>query len=112
MRKLAPLLGLTLFVLVSPSAARAEHPLAKKYLDGLFRAKPHLATFMGDHRFDDRLPDFSERALKAREKELGGLETLCVAPSTPTVNAKLDDLIDFQIMCHGVRLELLYLREI
>jgi hypothetical protein len=27
----------------------------KGIFDGLFLAKPHLATFMGDHRFDDRL---------------------------------------------------------
>ena len=52
----------TLVVLLVPaaSAAKGRSPLAalkQQYLDGLFRAKPHLATFFGDHRFDDRLPD-------------------------------------------------------
>ena len=43
MRKITLLLALLI-----PSLARAEHPLGQKYLDGLFRAKPHLATFMGE----------------------------------------------------------------
>ena len=59
MRKLIPVL---VAALVAPSVVHAEQnpkldTLVKRYLDGLFRAKPHLATFMGDHRFDGALPD-------------------------------------------------------
>ncbi len=39
-------------IVVAPPAALADHPLTQSYLEGLFRAKPHLATFMGDHRYD------------------------------------------------------------
>src|SRR5256885_6824831 len=42
----------------------------RQYLDGLFRAKPHLAGFLGDHRFDDKVVDLSPEALAAREKDL------------------------------------------
>jgi uncharacterized protein (DUF885 family) len=80
----------------------------KSYLDGLFRAKPHLATFMGDHRFDDKLPDLSPAGLAAREKELAAQEKelAAIAPTT------LDDKIDQEILADGIALELLYLREI
>ena len=88
--------------------ARAEHPLAKRYLDGLFRAKPHLATFMGDHRFDGVLPDLSPDGLKRREDELAALEKDLKASKA----ASLDDEIDAAILSDGIALELLYLREI
>jgi uncharacterized protein (DUF885 family) len=82
--------------------------LTQRYLDGLFRAKPHLATFMGDHRFDDILPDFGDDATAKREKELTTLaeEVRAFRPSS------LDDQIDADILKDGIALELLYLREI
>jgi uncharacterized protein (DUF885 family) len=95
-------------LLLLPTVARAEHPLAKRYLDGLFRAKPHLATFMGDHRFDGALPDLSPAALKRREQELVALE----AALKKVKPANLDDEIDGAILGDGIALELVYLREI
>ncbi|WP_394828171.1 DUF885 domain-containing protein [Pendulispora albinea] len=89
-------------------AASAVRPLTQRYLDGLFRAKPHLATFMGDHRFDGALPDLSAAALARRQEELVGLQAeLSRAPKT-----SLDDRIDGAILADGIALELLYLREI
>src|SRR4051812_7553003 len=69
-RSAVPLATLVLIhmtvALGQPARASAEPPVEvwfkgfkTEYLDGLFRAKPHLATFMGDHRFDDKLPDLS-----------------------------------------------------
>jgi uncharacterized protein (DUF885 family) len=84
--------------------------LKKEYLDGLFRAKPHLATFMGDHRFDDKLPDLSDKALKAREKELEG--QAAAVKKIDRAALSLDDKIDADILEDGIALELLYLREI
>src|SRR5690348_2557206 len=95
-------------VLLLPSLALAEHPLTQKYLDGLFKAKPHLATFMGDHRFDGQLPDLSPEALKKRDGELTALRKQLEAQKP----AKLDDQIDAEIMRDAIDLELLYLREI
>jgi uncharacterized protein (DUF885 family) len=82
--------------------------LAQRYLDGLFRAKPHLATFMGDHRFDGALPDLSAAALEKREVELAALagDLAKLAPQA------LDDQIDVEIVKNGVELERLYLDEI
>ncbi len=105
---------LCLVLALAPSLARADSlmtDLSKRYIDGLFRAKPHLATFMGDHRFDDRLPDYSTRALKAREKELVKLDAELTSFRN-AVKPSLDDSIDADIMQDGIGLELLYLREI
>src|SRR3954468_18328630 len=68
-------LALLILTLVGPVAGAAERPgkldaLVKRYLDGLFRAKPHLATFMGEHRYDGALPDLGAAAQKKREAEL------------------------------------------
>ena len=52
---------------LAPPPALAEPPLAKRYLDGLLAARPHLATFMGDHRFDGALWDLSHVAIAKRE---------------------------------------------
>ena len=105
----------TLVVLLVPaaSAAKGRSPLAalkQQYLDGLFRAKPHLATFFGDHRFDDRLPDLSDGALKARERQLVAQQKRLQAMGAG--KASLDDQIDRDILADGIALELLYLREI
>jgi len=100
-------------IAVADPAVGHAHPLAARYLDGLFRAKPHLATFMGDHRFDGALPDYSATALASREKELSTLAADVRASLTgPKAVSSLDDQIDGQIMLDGIALELLYLREI
>lgn len=84
--------------------------LSKRYLDGLFRAKPHLATFMGEHRYDGDLPDFSPAALAAREAELAQQQKDALAIDEKTLS--MDDQIDSSILRDGLALELLYLREI
>jgi uncharacterized protein (DUF885 family) len=84
--------------------------LKNEYLDSLFLAKPHLATFMGDHRFDDRFSDLSSPGLKLRERVLEQqrlrLNTIDREALSP------DDRIDAEILSDGIDLELLYLREI
>ena len=88
----------------------------RQYLDGLFKSKPHLATFMGDHRFDDRLPDLSEAGLAAREKELAAQQAAVTHYLEGRVDGSphypVDDRIDAEIIADGVALELLYLRKI
>lgn len=85
--------------------------LVHRYLDGLFRAKPHLATFMGDHRFDDRLPDLSPAAVSRREAELTAqqreLDAILRAGGLGA-----DARADADILADGITLELLYLRDI
>jgi uncharacterized protein (DUF885 family) len=95
-------------VAMLPSLA-AAHPLTQKYLDGLFAAKPHLATFMGDHRFDDKLVDLSPAALAKRQTQLDSLKAeLRALPQAKD----LDERIDAEILSDAIELELLYLREI
>jgi uncharacterized protein (DUF885 family) len=88
----------------SPELAR----LSQRYLDGLFRAKPHLATFMGDHRFDGALPDLSPGAIRGRVAALQALSG-ALAKLAPR---ELDDQLDLEIMRNGIALERLYLLEI
>ncbi|MBK7538173.1 MAG: DUF885 domain-containing protein [Myxococcales bacterium] len=101
---------LLLPLLAEPAFADAPtiDSLATRYLEGLFRAKPHLATFMGEHRYDGKLPDHSPAALKARERELSALQKALAAAATPTLDADIDK----QILSDAIALELLYLREI
>lgn len=118
-RLLAALIAL--LVLPPPAqAVRARDPglqaRKKQYLDGLFAAKPHLATFMGDHRFDDRLPDLSPAVLSARDKalveQLAWVTAYRQRAAAEPAAFPLDDRIDADILADGIGLELLYLREI
>jgi uncharacterized protein (DUF885 family) len=84
--------------------------LKKEYLDGLFLAKPHLATFMGDHRFDDRFADLSPAGIKLRERVLEQQKLRLNSIDRSTLS--LDDQVDAGILADGIDLELLYLREI
>jgi uncharacterized protein (DUF885 family) len=84
--------------------------LKREYLDGLFLAKPHLATFMGDHRFDDRFPDRSPRGLELRQRVLEQQKQRL--ESVDRNQLPLDEQVDAEIMASGIDLELLYLREI
>jgi uncharacterized protein (DUF885 family) len=84
--------------------------LRQEYLDGLLLAKPHLATFMGDHRFDDRWPDGSPRGIELRERVLQQ-QKLRLA-SVDRSRLPLEEQIDAEILSDGIELELLYLREI
>src|SRR6185436_13327285 len=96
-----------LLLLVSGNALAERatvQSLSGRYLEGLFAAKPHLATFMGDHRFDGKLPDYSSKALAAREKELVSLGKDLKSVPAPTLDARIDK----QIMEDGIALELLY----
>src|SRR5256885_14198019 len=40
-------------------------PLAERIVDALLEASPTTATFAGDHRYDDRLPDYSPDGVTA-----------------------------------------------
>jgi len=84
--------------------------LRVRYLDGLFRAKPHLASYMGDHRFDGLVQDVSEQAVHQREAEL--LAQRKVLSALNRASLSLDDRIDADILEDGISLELLDLREI
>jgi uncharacterized protein (DUF885 family) len=84
--------------------------LKQQYLDGLFQAKPHLATFMGDHRFDGRLADLSADATQKRIQQLEQQKNSLTSLLKEKLN--LDDQIDASVLSDGINLELFYLKEI
>src|SRR4051812_255413 len=68
---IAALAAFTLFPLVSLVATEKDEAfekIAKDYIEGLLQTHPEYATELGDHRFDDRLTDYSDGAVA---KELG-----------------------------------------
>jgi len=69
--------------------------LADDYLNDLARRHPGAATGLGDHRYDDRLPDLSGEALAAERRALDGfaarlaaIDTAALAPE-PRVDAAM-----------------------
>jgi uncharacterized protein (DUF885 family) len=83
-----------LFLLIAASAAQAAAPAApatpQTRLHELFEAEwerglrenPLLATYLGDHRYDDRWPDASATALeKSHAGDVAVLETLKTLPT-------------------------------
>jgi uncharacterized protein (DUF885 family) len=111
---------LAALVAVLPAAPRAADPtrspserlrlLTDVYVDGLFRAKPHLASYLGDRRFDRLVQDLSPTGvarrvseLVAQQKALSRIERDRLTPEQAT---------DAAILADGIALELLELREI
>ena len=97
---------MTLVLVATPSLA----DLRTEYLDGLFRARPHLATFLGDHRNEALTVDYSDAAVRKRVAELDALDKRVQALDATGLSP--DDRADLQILKDGAALERLYLTEI
>ena len=52
------------------AAAAALAQLADEYWEGVLRRNPTLATFFGDYRYNDRLPDIGPRGRQEEDAEL------------------------------------------
>jgi uncharacterized protein (DUF885 family) len=63
--------------------------LAADYLDDLAQRHPDTATRLGDHRFDDRLPDDSEEARSAERRALDGFAARLAALDTAALTPEL-----------------------
>jgi len=93
------------------AAAKSEvASLAERYLSGLFRAKPHLADYMGDHRFATHYWDLSGSALQSRVSELNANRRELAALDRSKLSR--DEQVDAAIMADAIALELLELTEI
>jgi len=92
------------------AATSPVQALSQKYLDGLFRARPHLATYMGVHKEDGRMMDLDPPAITQRTRELNALaadvKKLDLSKLSP------DDRADARILADGIALERLYLTDI
>lgn len=104
---LALLAALAATATATPTALSA---LTARYLDGLFRAKPHLADYMGDHRFADQLADLSPAGVKRRVGELEDQWRQLAAIDRGGLSP--DEQVDAAILSDGLALELLELRQI
>jgi uncharacterized protein (DUF885 family) len=63
-----------------------------RFFDFYFRRHPVDATFIGEHSFDDRLPDYSEEGNRAAEREmLSLLEDLGAVPADGLSEAQRHD---------------------
>src|SRR6266536_3726030 len=56
--------------MIEAEAATALAQLADEYWEGVLRRNPTLATFFGDYRYNDRLPDIGPRGRQQEEAEL------------------------------------------
>lgn len=70
--RLALFLSAAILVRASSSADAAFEKLARASIEELLVTHPETATILGDHRFDDRLTDYSLAARESEEKSLRG----------------------------------------
>ncbi|HZJ54556.1 MAG TPA: DUF885 domain-containing protein [Myxococcaceae bacterium] len=103
------MLASTLLVTVL-AASSSVQALSQQYLDGLFRARPHLAAYMGVHKHDGRLMDLDPPAITQRIRELNALAAQVKALDLGKLPA--DARADARILADGIALELLYLTDI
>ncbi|HEY5721532.1 MAG TPA: DUF885 domain-containing protein [Allosphingosinicella sp.] len=96
---------------VATSSARsAQHQdtvfaaLAQRYLDGIASQNPSYATAIGDHRFDDKLPDMSAEArargtafARALLAELGRIDRARLSRENQVDAALLDNALRYSI---------------
>jgi uncharacterized protein (DUF885 family) len=71
------------------SAEQEFAVLADDYLDDLARRHPDAATSLGDHRYDDRLPDVAPTALAGERRALDGFAARLAAVDTTALTAEL-----------------------
>ena len=70
--------------------------LAEKCIDQALAADPVEATWMGDHRFDDRLPELTASALDDRARSID--DQLTAIDAIDDVELDVEDLVDLEIL--------------
>ncbi len=78
------------------SADAQFQSVAAKYVEETLRTNPELATHLGDHRFDDRLDDYSLAGVQ-RERDLS-LRYLKGLAEIPTSNLSPVNQVDYRIL--------------
>ena len=70
--------------------------IAEASIDAALEADPVAATWLGDHRFDSRLPDFTESALSTRARAID--DQLTAIDAVDDVELELQDMVDLEIV--------------
>ncbi len=78
------------------SATDEFRALAERVVDDLLEADPVSATSLGDHRFDDRLPDMSADALDAQLRVVN--DHVTALDAIDDVELGVADLVDLEIL--------------
>jgi Bacterial protein of unknown function (DUF885) len=84
--------------------------LAGDYLDDRAERHPHLATELGDHRHDTRLPDFSAAASADERRALDGFAARLTAIDTGALSA--EHQVDARMLANSVALRIFELDEL
>jgi uncharacterized protein (DUF885 family) len=84
--------------------------LAGDYLDDLGRRHPDVATELGDHRFDDRLPDHGPAALDDERRQLGDFTARLAAVDQSGLDPELR--VDAAVLANDVAWRLFALTEL
>jgi uncharacterized protein (DUF885 family) len=72
---------------------------AERFVNRLMEEAPVVATELGDHRFDDRLADYSKNALERQLKEIKDFVEECAKFDTTNfdVDARIDHRVTIQV---------------
>jgi uncharacterized protein (DUF885 family) len=84
--------------------------IAGAAVDDLLRLSPELATYLGDHRWDDRLDDLSESGLAERRRTLA--EDRDALDTVDPDDLDRDDAVDAEILRAGLDRELFALERL
>jgi len=73
---------------------------AEKFIDRFTQENPVAATQLGDHRFDDRLADYSKAALERQLQEVRGVVEEFASFDTTSfdIDARIDHRLTFQVV--------------
>ncbi|MGH8878981.1 MAG: DUF885 domain-containing protein [Stackebrandtia sp.] len=82
---------------------------AERVVDALLETEPETAMWAGDHRFDDRLPDYSSAALANRKSMLTEASHALVEVDADELDAA--DAVDLEILTNQVAARLFALTE-
>lgn len=91
-------------------ATREFRRLAEESIDAALEADPVAATWLGDHRFDASLPDYSSPALDARARAID--DQLTAIDAIDDVELDLEDLVDLEILRSRLQREAFEIEEL
>ena len=93
-----------------PSADEKFESLAKQYIEELLKMSPETATELGDHRYDDRLDDYSRAGREQRralaQKYLKALNEISVNSLSPV------NRVDYRILQNRLEFTLFQIDEL
>jgi hypothetical protein len=91
-------------------ATQAFRQLAEESIDSALEADPVAATWLGDHRFDDRLPDYSSDALSSRARTID--DQLTAIDAVDDVELDVMDRVDLEILRSRLQREAFEIEEL